>query len=426
MRKLGEWTTRRFGGPAHSPPMADTGPRRPRPSCTEFGAGRAARLAHRRDRGDAIHPGRHRRAAARGRQQTCGRAGQRFCPSDAGPARSRQYRQGDLHLLGADLEALTDRRSTSPSGSWPRRSARSSCGSVAVGRAATETPSFAARPRRPSGSPRIRVDAAGRAHREEHLRLARPAVADYGREIRTLDAIPDEELETLARGRDRPVADRAVGALAGVRADQALARQRRRGRLGLFARRLPDRRRPRRRGGLRAPARPGLGARHPPRERHGPEPHGDRFALGDRAPEWFLSLPNRPTRPTRSPGRPVDDPRVGIVLEDHYWDDSDAAVVFKRFDRDDRRRALRLPRQRRHELPVERHRPAGLPRAGRPRAGHPDDPRRRPPVPGHPVRRGDGPRQEAHRATVVAGARHRRRRSRRGPSTRSRRPSSTG
>ena len=25
--------------------------------------------------------------------------------------------------------------------------------------------------------------------------------------------------------------------------------------------------------------------------------------------------------------------RVGIVLEDHYWDDSDAAVVFKRFDR---------------------------------------------------------------------------------------------
>ena len=27
------------------------------------------------------------------------------------------------------------------------------------------------------------------------------------------------------------------------------------------------------------------------------------------------------------------DERVGIVLEDHYWDDSDAAVVFKRFDR---------------------------------------------------------------------------------------------
>jgi hypothetical protein len=34
-----------------------------------------------------------------------------------------------------------------------------------------------------------------------------------------------------------------------------------------------------------------------------------------------------------SPARPLGDDRVGIVLEDHYWDDSDAAVVFKRFDR---------------------------------------------------------------------------------------------
>ena len=55
------------------------------------------------------------------------------------------------------------------------------------------------------------------------------------------------------------------------------------------------------------------------------------------------------------------DERVGIVLEDHYWNDSDAAVVFKRFDRWTGDDALRLPRQRRHELPVERHRPAGLP-----------------------------------------------------------------
>ena len=52
-------------------------------------------------------------------------------------------------------------------------------------------------------------------------------------------------------------------------------------------------------------------------------------------PEWFLSLPEPPfpaytyTGPDLSP-----DPRVGIVLEDHYWDDTDAAVVFKRFDRE--------------------------------------------------------------------------------------------
>ena len=55
--------------------------------------------------------------------------------------------------------------------------------------------------------------------------------------------------------------------------------------------------------------------------------------------------------------------------------------------------ALRLPRQRRDELPVERHRPARLLQGRRPRGGHPDDPRRRPPVPGHPLRRRDGPRQ---------------------------------
>ena len=52
-------------------------------------------------------------------------------------------------------------------------------------------------------------------------------------------------------------------------------------------------------------------------------------------PEWFLSLPE-PPYPVYSYSGPdlSDDPRVGIVLEDHYWDDTDAAVVFKRFDRE--------------------------------------------------------------------------------------------
>ena len=51
-------------------------------------------------------------------------------------------------------------------------------------------------------------------------------------------------------------------------------------------------------------------------------------------PEWFLSLPRPPypaytfTGPDLAPDEPA-----GIVLEDHYWNDSDAAVVFKRFDR---------------------------------------------------------------------------------------------
>ena len=60
--------------------------------------------------------------------------------------------------------------------------------------------------------------------------------------------------------------------------------------------------RPRRRGGLREPARPGLGARHPAGQRHGAQPHGHRLALGHRASRsGSCRSPSRPTRSTRSP-----------------------------------------------------------------------------------------------------------------------------
>ncbi|MBF6605294.1 MAG: alpha-amylase [Chloroflexi bacterium] len=51
-------------------------------------------------------------------------------------------------------------------------------------------------------------------------------------------------------------------------------------------------------------------------------------------PDWFLSVP-RPPFPAYTYNGPdlSSDERVAIVLEDHYWDDSDAAVVFKRADR---------------------------------------------------------------------------------------------
>lgn len=51
-------------------------------------------------------------------------------------------------------------------------------------------------------------------------------------------------------------------------------------------------------------------------------------------PERFLSLPEPPF-PAHSFGGPdlSQDPRVEITLEDHYWDSSDAAVVFRRRDR---------------------------------------------------------------------------------------------
>jgi glycosidase len=52
-------------------------------------------------------------------------------------------------------------------------------------------------------------------------------------------------------------------------------------------------------------------------------------------PNWFLSLDHSPY-PTYSFNGPdlSDDSRVGVFIEDHYWDRSDAAVVFKRLDRD--------------------------------------------------------------------------------------------
>ncbi len=51
-------------------------------------------------------------------------------------------------------------------------------------------------------------------------------------------------------------------------------------------------------------------------------------------PDRFLALPYAPYPNYRfDSGDLSDDSRVGIILEDHYYDKSDAAVVFKRIDR---------------------------------------------------------------------------------------------
>ncbi len=51
-------------------------------------------------------------------------------------------------------------------------------------------------------------------------------------------------------------------------------------------------------------------------------------------PDWFLSLPYPPYPSyTFNSENLSDDSRVEIHLEDHYYDHSDAAVVFKRYDR---------------------------------------------------------------------------------------------
>ncbi len=51
-------------------------------------------------------------------------------------------------------------------------------------------------------------------------------------------------------------------------------------------------------------------------------------------PDWFLSRPDAPYPAYSFNGPDLSaDQRVGVYLEDHYWDATDAAVVFKREDR---------------------------------------------------------------------------------------------
>lgn len=51
-------------------------------------------------------------------------------------------------------------------------------------------------------------------------------------------------------------------------------------------------------------------------------------------PEWFVSVPEPPYPAYRFSGPDLSqDDRVGIQIEDHYFDNTDAAVVFKRWDR---------------------------------------------------------------------------------------------
>ena len=131
----------------------------------------------------------------------------------------------------------------------------------------------------------------------------------YGRDIRTLDAIPDEELDALAsRGFNGALAHRPVGAQPGERRDQAPLRQSRGGRERVFALRLRDRRGARRLARPRAPAREVRLAGHQPRRRHGAQPYGHRLGLGAREaralhPVRAVSLPRLQVRRRRPFGR---------------------------------------------------------------------------------------------------------------------------
>ncbi|MEJ2356905.1 MAG: alpha-amylase family glycosyl hydrolase, partial [Deinococcales bacterium] len=51
-------------------------------------------------------------------------------------------------------------------------------------------------------------------------------------------------------------------------------------------------------------------------------------------PDWFVQLDHPPYAGYRFDGPDLSShPAMAVMIEDHYWDDSDAAVVFKRVDR---------------------------------------------------------------------------------------------
>ncbi len=157
----------------------------------------------------------------------------------------------------------------------------------------------------------------------------------YGRDIRTLDAVPDEELDTLAiRG---ITGLWLIGLWERSSASERIKRLRGDPEAVASAYSLDDYRIAADLGGAAALA--DLRDRAAARGiRLASDMVPNHMGIDSdwvvRHPDRFLALPYSPF-PAYSFNGPdlSDDDRVGIVLEDHYYDSTDAAVVFKRFDR---------------------------------------------------------------------------------------------
>ena len=306
---------------------------------------------------------------------------------------------------------------TSPSASWPRRSAASTCGSVAGrgrherGRGAVVRPMPADEPEAFSSDsawmPQRRADG------QEHVRLARPAVARL-RPRRSGRSTRSRTRSSTRWPRWGVTGLWLIGLWERSKASERIKRMRGNPDAVASAYSLDDYRIADDLGGEAAYA--NLRDRAWARGiRLASDMVPNHMGIDSRwvieHPEWFLSLPRAAlSRRTPSTGPDLSaDERVGIVLEDHYWDDSDAAVVFKRFDRWSGDERYVYHGNDGTSFPWNDTAQLDFLEAGGPRAGHPDDPRRRPALPDHPLRRRDGPRQEAHPAAVVAGAGRRRR-----------------
>ena len=71
-------------------------------------------------------------------------------------------------------------------------------------------------------------------------------------------------------------------------------------------------------------------------------------------PDWFLSLPYSPFPSYSFNGEDLSpDEQVGIYIEDHYYDRTDAAVVFKRVNKWNGDTRYIYHGQRRHQHALE-------------------------------------------------------------------------
>ncbi|MFN8176841.1 MAG: alpha-amylase family glycosyl hydrolase [bacterium] len=157
----------------------------------------------------------------------------------------------------------------------------------------------------------------------------------YRRRIRTLDAIPDEELDTLARWGITGLW--LIGLWERSRASQRIKQMRGNPEAAASAYSLLDYRIADDLGGDAAYAslRDRAWSR---RIRLASDMVPNHMGIDStwviEHPDRFLSLPESPFPSYSFTGADLSsDERVAIVLEDHYWNSSDAAVVFKRVDR---------------------------------------------------------------------------------------------
>ncbi|HEX2756289.1 MAG TPA: alpha-amylase family glycosyl hydrolase, partial [Candidatus Limnocylindrales bacterium] len=156
----------------------------------------------------------------------------------------------------------------------------------------------------------------------------------YGRDIRTLDAVPDEELASIAR---RGVTGLwLIGLWERSSASERIKRWRGNADAVASAYSLDDYRIADDLGGEDA-----LADLRTRAWRHGIRMASDmvpnHMGIDSRwvidHPERFIGLDEPPYPAYRFEGKNLaSDPRIEIRIEDHYWDDSDAAVVFERRD----------------------------------------------------------------------------------------------